>query len=123
MLIVRDSLLSLLRSSLGMMRLIWRRSRSLSVVLSRRVLFGVLASGCQSVMVSRSSRSLSSSVRIMLLDVSCKRLTTVFAEDELVSTDELQEKLQTDFEDYIQSTDIAAMQSMFLVSLIRRSGN
>ena len=47
----------------------------------------------------------------MLLDVSCKRLMIVFAEDELVSTDELQEKLQTDFEDYIQSTDIAAMQS------------
>lgn len=31
-------------------------------------------------------------------------------EDELVSTDELQEKIQ-EFEDYVQSTDIAAMQS------------
>jgi elongation factor 1-beta len=32
------------------------------------------------------------------------------AEDEKVSLDELQEKC-ADFEDYIQSTDIAAMQS------------
>ena len=31
-------------------------------------------------------------------------------EDELVSLDELQEKVQ-EFEDYVQSTDIAAMQS------------
>jgi len=31
-------------------------------------------------------------------------------EDEKVSTDELQEKI-ADFEDYVQSTDIAAMQS------------
>jgi hypothetical protein len=31
-------------------------------------------------------------------------------EDEKVSTDELQEKI-TEFEDYVQSTDIAAMQS------------
>ena len=32
------------------------------------------------------------------------------AEDEKVSTDELQEKI-AEFEDYVQSTDIAAMQS------------
>lgn len=31
-------------------------------------------------------------------------------EDELVSTDELQEKI-AEFDDYVQSTDIAAMQS------------
>lgn len=31
-------------------------------------------------------------------------------EDEKVSTDELQEKI-AEFEDYVQSTDIAAMQS------------
>ena len=36
---------------------------------------------------------------------------TIVIEDELVSTDELQEKIQTDLEDYVQSTDIAAMQS------------
>ena len=34
-----------------------------------------------------------------------------FAEDELVSLDDLQEKVQ-EFEDFVQSTDIAAMQSM-----------
>lgn len=33
-----------------------------------------------------------------------------FSEDELVSLDELQEKIQ-ELEDYIQSTDVAAMQS------------
>lgn len=33
------------------------------------------------------------------------------AEDELVSLDELQEKI-AEFEDFVQSTDIAAMQSM-----------
>ena len=32
-------------------------------------------------------------------------------EDEKVSTDELQEKIQEDLEEYVQSTDIAAMQS------------
>lgn len=35
---------------------------------------------------------------------------TLFSEDELVSLDELQEKI-AGFEDYVQSTDIAAMQS------------
>jgi elongation factor 1-beta len=38
---------------------------------------------------------------------------TLVIEDELVSLDELQEKI-AEFEDYIQSTDIAAMQSEFL---------
>lgn len=33
-------------------------------------------------------------------------------EDEKVSTDELQEKI-AEFDDYVQSTDIAAMQSAF----------
>ncbi|KAI0085498.1 elongation factor 1 beta/delta chain [Irpex rosettiformis] len=37
---------------------------------------------------------------------------TLVVEDELVSLDELQEKLQSDFEDYIQSTDVAAMQKL-----------
>ena len=35
---------------------------------------------------------------------------TLFPEDELVSLDELQEKV-AEFEDYVQSTDVAAMQS------------
>ena len=34
------------------------------------------------------------------------------AEDELVSLDDLQEKV-AEFEDYVQSSDIAAMQSKF----------
>lgn len=34
-----------------------------------------------------------------------------FAEDELISLDDLQEEVQ-EFEDFVQSTDIAAMQSM-----------
>lgn len=38
-------------------------------------------------------------------------LNVVLAEDELVSTDDLQERIQTELEDYVQSTDIAAMQS------------
>ena len=37
---------------------------------------------------------------------------TLVIEDELVSLDELQEKI-TEFEDYVQSTDVAAMQSGF----------
>ncbi|KAJ8522192.1 hypothetical protein ONZ45_g1211 [Pleurotus djamor] len=36
---------------------------------------------------------------------------TVVVEDEKVSTDELQEKIQ-EFEDYVQSTDVAAMQKL-----------
>lgn len=39
-----------------------------------------------------------------------------YTEDEKVSTDELQEQIQ-EFEDYVQSTDIAAMQSAFRVLL------
>ena len=35
---------------------------------------------------------------------------TLVVEDELVSLDELQEKIQ-EFDDYVQSTDVAAMQS------------
>jgi len=37
---------------------------------------------------------------------------TLVIEDELVSLDELQEKL-AEFEDYVQSSDVAAMQSEF----------
>jgi len=37
---------------------------------------------------------------------------TLVIEDELVSLDELQEKI-AEFEDYVQSTDVAAMQSEF----------
>ena len=40
----------------------------------------------------------------------CRFLTSLFAEDELVSLDDLQEKV-AEFEDYVQSSDIAAMQS------------
>lgn len=39
------------------------------------------------------------------------------AEDELVSLDELQEKV-AEFEDYVQSTDVAAMQSKSSASII-----
>ena len=39
-----------------------------------------------------------------------RRSTDKAIEDEKVSTDELQEKI-AEFEDYVQSTDIAAMQS------------
>ena len=37
---------------------------------------------------------------------------TIVIEDELVSLDELQEKI-AEFEDYVQSSDVAAMQSEF----------
>ena len=41
-------------------------------------------------------------------------------EDEKVSTDELQEKIQ-EFDDYVQSTDVAAMQSeSFCMSISMR---
>ena len=44
-----------------------------------------------------------------------------FTEDELVSLDELQDKVQ-EFEDYVQSTDVAAMQSeFFALSVVRRT--
>lgn len=39
-----------------------------------------------------------------------------FPEDEKVSTDELQEKI-AEFEDYVQSSDVAAMQSKPLAPL------
>lgn len=41
---------------------------------------------------------------------------TVVIEDELVSLDELQEKI-CEFEDFVQSTDVAAMQSEFYLSI------
>ncbi|KAJ7633316.1 hypothetical protein DFH06DRAFT_690390 [Mycena polygramma] len=37
---------------------------------------------------------------------------TLVVEDEKVSTDELQEQITTDFEEYVQSTDVAAMQKL-----------
>ena len=39
---------------------------------------------------------------------------TFSTEDELISLDELQEEIQ-EFDDYVQSTDVAAMQSKFIV--------
>ncbi|KAF9037362.1 hypothetical protein BDZ89DRAFT_1090669 [Hymenopellis radicata] len=45
------------------------------------------------------------------------KLVAIGYEDELVSTDELQEKI-AEFEDYVQSTDIAAMQSKSLCSFL-----
>ena len=39
---------------------------------------------------------------------------TFYTEDELISLDELQEEIQ-EFDDYVQSTDVAAMQSKFIV--------
>ena len=69
-------------------------------------------------MVSKNSRLPLLSVR--LFDVSLLYLRQLIAfirlfpnlntEDELVSLDELQEKVQ-EFDDYVQSTDVAAMQS------------
>ena len=44
----------------------------------------------------------------------CAHMTS---EDEKVSTDELQEKI-AEFEDYVQSTDIAAMQSMLIFLIL-----
>lgn len=71
-------------------------------------------------MVSKNSRLPSLSVR--LFDVSLLYLRQLIAfirlfpklntEDELVSLDELQEKVQ-EFDDYVQSTDVAAMQSKY----------
>ncbi|KAJ6461211.1 EF-1 guanine nucleotide exchange domain-containing protein [Mycena vitilis] len=40
---------------------------------------------------------------------------SLVVEDEKVSTDELQEQITTDFEEYVQSTDVAAMQSMWTI--------
>ncbi|KZT22998.1 hypothetical protein NEOLEDRAFT_1070186 [Neolentinus lepideus HHB14362 ss-1] len=42
---------------------------------------------------------------------------TIVVEDELVSTDELQEKI-AEFDDYVQSTDVAAMQSKSYASCV-----
>ena len=52
----------------------------------------------------------------MFLFVSQHSVTHRLAEDEKVSMDELQEKI-AEFEDYVQSTDIAAMQSQLLTFL------
>lgn len=84
----------------------------LSDQLNRRASCGVRASWLLSVMASRSYKSPSLSVRILWLCFiretrSVYRVTSV---DELVSLDELQEKI-AEFEDYVQSSDVAAMQS------------
>ena len=60
-------------------------------------------------MVSANSRLHSSSVCI-LLSTDNGSISHTSTEDELVSLDELQEKI-AEFEDYIQSSDVAAMQS------------
>ena len=39
-------------------------------------------------------------------------MIVIYIEDDLVSLDELQEKI-AEFEDYVQSSDVAAMQSTF----------
>lgn len=44
-----------------------------------------------------------------------RKIDVHVSEDELVSLDELQEKV-AEFEDYVQSTDVAAMQSMSAIS-------
>lgn len=59
-------------------------------------------------MVSRNYKSPSSLVRRRF--VLRRRMLMRPSEDELVSLDELQEKI-AEFDDYIQSTDVAAMQS------------
>ena len=93
-----------------MMRRTWPSLRSLSVPSSSRVSSGVQASLFPSVTVSRSSRSLSSSVRGVVFFQCDADSHSTFAEDELVSLDELQEKV-AEFDDYVQSSDVAAMQS------------
>ncbi|CAE6380541.1 unnamed protein product [Rhizoctonia solani] len=52
------------------------------------------------------------SSKLVAIGYGIKKLQiTLVVEDEKVSTDELQEKIQ-EFEDYVQSTDIAAMQKL-----------
>jgi elongation factor 1-beta len=52
------------------------------------------------------------SSKLVAIGYGIKKLQiTLVVEDEKVSTDELQEKI-TDFDDYVQSTDIAAMQKL-----------
>lgn len=71
--------------------------------------FGVQVNSWRSVMESRNFRSPWSLVCKHVLYWGTRANTC--AEDEKVSTDELQEKI-AEFEDYVQSTDIAAMQSV-----------
>ena len=93
-----------------MMRPTWSSSKRVFVPSRWRVSFGVRASSLRSVTVSRSSRSLSSSVRGVVFFQCDADSHSTFAEDELVSLDELQEKV-AEFDDYVQSSDVAAMQS------------
>jgi hypothetical protein len=61
-------------------------------------------------------------VRFGLSLISKISLSNYYVEDEKVSLDELQEKI-AEFEDYVQSTDVAAMQSGFAFSSFRSSLN
>lgn len=92
------------------MRQTWRSSRSLFVQFKRKGLSGVHPNSYPLVLVSGNCRLLSSSVSICSGVCIGQCANDWIIEDELVSTDELQEQIQ-EFEDYVQSTDIAAMQS------------
>ena len=90
------------------MKPIWPVWRLPFVLSSKTALYGVLANSLPSAMVSRSSR-----LPLSLVRNSAPHKTshlTEEPEDDKVSTDELQEKI-AEFEDFVQSTDIAAMQS------------
>lgn len=87
----------------------------LSGVLSSLAWSGVAVNSSPSVMVSRSYKSRSSLVSVPYPVSPSMWLIDSITEDDLVSLDELQEKL-AEFEDYVQSSDIAAMQSMYILS-------
>ena len=70
------------------------------------------ASSSLSATVFASYRSRSSLVCCHLSHVTGD-ISSCYAEDELVSLDELQEKI-SEFDDYVQSTDVAAMQSKLI---------
>ena len=102
-----------------MTRPTWRLSRRPSAQSNRTVSSGVPANLSPSVTVSRNSRSPLSSVSHISYSNRI-RTNRLSSEDEKVSLDELQEKV-AEFDDYVQSSDVAAMQSTYLLtSLIFR---
>ena len=106
-------------SSLGMTRPTWRLSRRPSAQSNRTVSSGVPANLSPSVTVSRNSRSPLSSVSHISYSNRI-RTNRLSSEDEKVSLDELQEKV-AEFDDYVQSSDVAAMQSTYLPYLTHLS--
>jgi hypothetical protein len=72
--------------------------------------YGVPANSSKSDTASKSCKSLSSSVCLFNENDVVIGAHYVIKEDEKVSLEELQEKI-AEFEDYVQSSDVAAMQS------------